>query len=327
MHKADTVAKAKADSAPKPKADTSHAVHPASLERDFNQLHAFQLDVGYFSGNTGDVVRTAGRADLNPSHGGTLAARCSPSARWAIRRRSARHRPDLPKDQQNKGLVSYSARLREPRPAARRHRREDVARHGALRRLHARRRVQLGEAGAAGGLCSARSSLRTRRRAALPPQAALGAEHLGVGIISGSCSIRRRISRRDRIGAADQCAGQAVPRTTACSRSGSRTSGKSTSRMPRGTLIRRVTFAAAHRYRRAEWSDAKNDEVFGACAEPALPRAQLRLRGDRARRRRSGHRHGDRPRHARPRAARRGDRALDRPESQSRGAGIRRGRG
>jgi 6-pyruvoyltetrahydropterin/6-carboxytetrahydropterin synthase len=38
--------------------------------------------------------------------------------------------------------------------------------------------------------------------------------------------------------------------------------------MPRGALIRRVTFAAAHRYRRPEWSDAKNHEVFGACANP-----------------------------------------------------------
>ena len=35
------------------------------------------------------------------------------------------------------------------------------------------------------------------------------------------------------------------------------------------TLTRRVRFAAAHRYRRPEWSDAKNAEVFGACAHPA----------------------------------------------------------
>jgi len=38
--------------------------------------------------------------------------------------------------------------------------------------------------------------------------------------------------------------------------------------MPRAALTRLVTFAAAHRYRRAEWSDAKNAEVFGACANP-----------------------------------------------------------
>lgn len=38
--------------------------------------------------------------------------------------------------------------------------------------------------------------------------------------------------------------------------------------MSRARLIRRVTFAAAHRYRRPEWSDARNAEVFGACAHP-----------------------------------------------------------
>ena len=31
-------------------------------------------------------------------------------------------------------------------------------------------------------------------------------------------------------------------------------------------LTRRFTFAAAHRYRRPEWSDARNAEVFGLCA-------------------------------------------------------------
>ena len=31
-------------------------------------------------------------------------------------------------------------------------------------------------------------------------------------------------------------------------------------------LTRRVTFAAAHRYRRADWSEEKNDRVFGRCA-------------------------------------------------------------
>jgi 6-pyruvoyltetrahydropterin/6-carboxytetrahydropterin synthase len=33
-------------------------------------------------------------------------------------------------------------------------------------------------------------------------------------------------------------------------------------------LTRRVTFAAAHRYRIAEWTDARNAETFGACARP-----------------------------------------------------------
>ena len=37
-------------------------------------------------------------------------------------------------------------------------------------------------------------------------------------------------------------------------------------RMPRALLTRRVTFAAAHRYRRPEWSIEKNEEVFGLCA-------------------------------------------------------------
>ena len=35
-------------------------------------------------------------------------------------------------------------------------------------------------------------------------------------------------------------------------------------------LTRRVTFAAAHRYRRPEWSDARNEEVFGLCARPSF---------------------------------------------------------
>ena len=38
--------------------------------------------------------------------------------------------------------------------------------------------------------------------------------------------------------------------------------------MPKATLTRRVTFAAAHRYSRPEWSDEKNEAVFGACARP-----------------------------------------------------------
>lgn len=36
------------------------------------------------------------------------------------------------------------------------------------------------------------------------------------------------------------------------------------------TLTRRVTFAAAHRYRRPEWSDERNTEVFGLCARPSF---------------------------------------------------------
>jgi 6-pyruvoyltetrahydropterin/6-carboxytetrahydropterin synthase len=36
--------------------------------------------------------------------------------------------------------------------------------------------------------------------------------------------------------------------------------------MPRASLTRKVSFAAAHRYRRPEWSDEKNAEVFGLCA-------------------------------------------------------------
>ena len=33
-------------------------------------------------------------------------------------------------------------------------------------------------------------------------------------------------------------------------------------------LTRRVSFAAAHRYRIADWSDERNTAVFGACARP-----------------------------------------------------------
>lgn len=36
--------------------------------------------------------------------------------------------------------------------------------------------------------------------------------------------------------------------------------------MPRLSLTRRVVFAAAHRYRRPEWSEERNLEVFGNCA-------------------------------------------------------------
>lgn len=38
--------------------------------------------------------------------------------------------------------------------------------------------------------------------------------------------------------------------------------------MASADLTRRITFAAAHRYRRPEWSDAENERVFGACAHP-----------------------------------------------------------
>ena len=38
--------------------------------------------------------------------------------------------------------------------------------------------------------------------------------------------------------------------------------------MPRTSLTRRVLFSSAHRYRRADWSDAENTAVFGACAHP-----------------------------------------------------------
>ena len=35
-------------------------------------------------------------------------------------------------------------------------------------------------------------------------------------------------------------------------------------------LTRRVTFAAAHRYRRPDWSDERNDRVFGLCARESF---------------------------------------------------------
>ncbi|HEY7235983.1 MAG TPA: 6-carboxytetrahydropterin synthase [Gemmatimonadaceae bacterium] len=34
-------------------------------------------------------------------------------------------------------------------------------------------------------------------------------------------------------------------------------------------LTRRVSFAAAHRYRIASWSDERNEQVFGPCARPS----------------------------------------------------------
>jgi len=39
--------------------------------------------------------------------------------------------------------------------------------------------------------------------------------------------------------------------------------------MPIAYLTRRVKFAAAHRYRRPDWSDEKYEAVFGACARPS----------------------------------------------------------
>ena len=35
-------------------------------------------------------------------------------------------------------------------------------------------------------------------------------------------------------------------------------------------LTRRVSFAAAHRYRIAHWSDERNEQVFGACSRPSF---------------------------------------------------------
>ncbi len=38
--------------------------------------------------------------------------------------------------------------------------------------------------------------------------------------------------------------------------------------MASAELTRRVRFAAAHRYRRPEWDDARNEATFGLCARP-----------------------------------------------------------
>jgi 6-pyruvoyltetrahydropterin/6-carboxytetrahydropterin synthase len=38
--------------------------------------------------------------------------------------------------------------------------------------------------------------------------------------------------------------------------------------MPIIQLTRQIRFAAAHRYHRPEWSEARNREAFGACANP-----------------------------------------------------------
>lgn len=35
-------------------------------------------------------------------------------------------------------------------------------------------------------------------------------------------------------------------------------------------LTRRVSFAAAHRYSRPDWSDERNAQTFGACARPSF---------------------------------------------------------
>lgn len=40
--------------------------------------------------------------------------------------------------------------------------------------------------------------------------------------------------------------------------------------MPHASLTRRVTFAAAHRYRRPDWSDERNTAIFGPCARPSF---------------------------------------------------------
>src|SRR5947209_7336251 len=38
--------------------------------------------------------------------------------------------------------------------------------------------------------------------------------------------------------------------------------------MPTASLTRRVTFSAAHRYNRPEWSEEKNRATFGPCSLP-----------------------------------------------------------
>ena len=40
--------------------------------------------------------------------------------------------------------------------------------------------------------------------------------------------------------------------------------------MPSASLTRRVTFAAAHRYRRPEWDDARNEATFGPCSRASF---------------------------------------------------------
>lgn len=38
--------------------------------------------------------------------------------------------------------------------------------------------------------------------------------------------------------------------------------------MPTASLTRRISFSAAHRYRKPEWSEEKNLATFGACSWP-----------------------------------------------------------
>jgi hypothetical protein len=106
--KADTTVKAKADTAPAPKVDTSHAVHISSPYQDFSQLHAFQLDVGYFAGNTGDAgVGPQGAPIANLSYGLHIggAAFAFGTLGYTSSKRTVLD-PLLPKDQQNLGTVS-----------------------------------------------------------------------------------------------------------------------------------------------------------------------------------------------------------------------------
>lgn len=40
--------------------------------------------------------------------------------------------------------------------------------------------------------------------------------------------------------------------------------------MSRASLTRRIAFAAAHRYRRPDWTNEKNEAVFGLCARESF---------------------------------------------------------
>lgn len=57
-----------------------------------------------------------------------------------------------------------------------------------------------------------------------------------------------------------------------------------TTDLPLAYLTRRVTFAAAHRYRRPEWTEERNVAVFGACAHPSFHghgyRCDVTVRGE-----------------------------------------------
>jgi 6-pyruvoyltetrahydropterin/6-carboxytetrahydropterin synthase len=54
--------------------------------------------------------------------------------------------------------------------------------------------------------------------------------------------------------------------------------------MATALLTRRVAFAAAHRYRRPDWSEERNRSVFGACANPHFHghgyRCDITVRGE-----------------------------------------------